>query len=251
MLVRETQADILLPQIRVGEEFALPPVDLVMPRYPGRIISEIDEVPGEINTAGNRRDCPLGAQVPTNLSCSLRESIGGETTVRLSWTNNGIYDAVRVYRDGCMIDEIGGSSRSYIDSSDVGSVPLFGSVDEHTYTVRGILNESISIHSLSCTVSLPPESPPFRRGDFDGSGAVDLTVPILNLTFQFLGTVDVLCEDAADTDDSGVVDLTDPIQNLTFQFLGTFQIPAPGACACGEDPTDDALGCDSPQSGCE
>ena len=46
--------------------------------------------------------------------------------------------------------------------------------------------------------------------------------------------------DAADTDDSGSVDVSDPLNNLRFQFLGEFEIPAPGPFNCGSDPTADS-----------
>ena len=80
---------------------------------------------------------------------------------------------------------------------------------------------------------------PFRRGDVDDSGVVDISDPLNSLEFQFLGTFTPPCMDAADTDDSGTVDISDPLNNLSFQFLGTFTIPAPGPDDCGLDPTAD------------
>ena len=64
---------------------------------------------------------------------------------------------------------------------------------------------------------------------------------------QFVGGIGELpCEDAADVDDSGVVDISDPIYNLTFQFVGGVDPPpAPGQDACGVDPSDDKLTCES------
>jgi hypothetical protein len=91
----------------------------------------------------------------------------------------------------------------------------------------------------------------FLRGDVDAKGHVDITDPILNLAFQFLGNPRPLCFDAADTDDSGAIDISDPITSLTFQFLGRPEIPFPGPIDCGDDPTDDALGCERfPICGC-
>ena len=85
----------------------------------------------------------------------------------------------------------------------------------------------------------------FRRGDTDASGVVDISDPIFNLTFQFVGGIDDLpCEDAADVDDSGVIDISDPIYNLTFQFVGGITPPsAPGPTDCGPDPTGDERSC--------
>ena len=99
-----------------------------------------------------------------------------------------------------------------------------------------------------------PDTPQgFRRGDTDVSGVVDISDPIYNLTFQFVGGIDELaCEDAADVDDSGVVDISDPIYNLTFQFVGGIAPPpAPGPTDCGPDPTGDERTCEGyPQEKC-
>jgi len=83
----------------------------------------------------------------------------------------------------------------------------------------------------------------FVRGDVDSSGELDITDPIKALGYLFLGTPDsLLCIDAADANDSGELDLSDPIHLLTHLFLGgsTPAEPFPG---CGEDLTEDSLGC--------
>ena len=76
---------------------------------------------------------------------------------------------------------------------------------------------------------------------------VDISDPIFNLTFQFVGGVELLCEEAADVDNSGVVDISDPIYNLTFQFVGGLDPPpAPGPGICGSDADDgDNLTCEA------
>jgi hypothetical protein len=94
------------------------------------------------------------------------------------------------------------------------------------------------------------EKTPFRRGDADGSGVVDISDPLRNLEAQFLGSFMPPCLDALDTDDSGAIDISDPVQNLTFQFLGTFMPPSPGPMSCGQDDTDDFSGRDG-DLGCE
>ncbi len=96
----------------------------------------------------------------------------------------------------------------------------------------------------------------FRRGDADGNGALEITDPINNLSFQFLGTFTPPCMDAADFDDNGKVEITDPIANLSHQFLGTAPPAPPGKDTCGPDPTadDDSvggdLGCLNPPTNC-
>jgi hypothetical protein len=87
----------------------------------------------------------------------------------------------------------------------------------------------------------------FVRGDTDGSGQIDITDPINNLSYQFLGEFKPSCLDAMDDDDSGKVDISDPIFSLNRQFLGG-PVWAPPYPACGTDPTPDQgtdLGCAS------
>jgi hypothetical protein len=85
----------------------------------------------------------------------------------------------------------------------------------------------------------------FRRGDVDGSGLVDITDAINNLSFQFIGAFQPPCMDALDFDDSGTIEITDPIGNLSRQFAGGPPAPPPGSATCGEDPTPDPLSCDA------
>ncbi len=102
----------------------------------------------------------------------------------------------------------------------------------------------------------PPPGDEFRRGDTDGNGALEITDPINNLSFQFLGTFTPPCLDAADFDDNGKVEITDPIANLSHQFLGTAPPAPPGKETCGLDPTPDDpgvggdLGCINPPDNC-
>ncbi len=92
--------------------------------------------------------------------------------------------------------------------------------------------------------------PIFRRGDSDGSSQVQLSDAIATLNSLFLGTFDLQCLDAADSNDDGQVTIADAITTLGALFLGHVTIPPPGTDACGVDPTEDSLGCES-QSACE
>ena len=89
---------------------------------------------------------------------------------------------------------------------------------------------------------------PFRRGDCNADGNVDVTDPVANLGFQFVGTFDPSCRDACDFNDDGIIDITDPIANLTHQFLGGPPPAPPGKETCGVDPTDDELDCEMLES---
>lgn len=91
--------------------------------------------------------------------------------------------------------------------------------------------------------SQEPRLPRFLRGDCSRDGGVDLTDAIFGLGALFLGTPEVLCDDACDANDDGVFDLSDAITTLATLFLGTGGIPAPGLEVCGIDPTGDELGC--------
>jgi hypothetical protein len=84
----------------------------------------------------------------------------------------------------------------------------------------------------------------FVRGDTDANGALEITDPIGNLNYQFLGEFAPPCLDALDFDDNGAIELTDPIGNLTYQFLSG-PPPVTPFPDCGEDTTDDALSCDA------
>ena len=88
-------------------------------------------------------------------------------------------------------------------------------------------------------------SPRFFRGDGNADGNVDLSDAVYGLGFLFLGAEDPQCMDAMDTNDSGRVDISDAVSLLNFLFLGD-QVPsAPGPSACGIDPTDDDVTCES------
>jgi len=84
---------------------------------------------------------------------------------------------------------------------------------------------------------------PFVRGDANSSGAIDLSDAIHTLGFLFQESPKSLpCESAADSNDDGGVDISDPVFLLFHLFEGGLTPPAPFP-GCGEDPTQDSLGC--------
>ena len=94
------------------------------------------------------------------------------------------------------------------------------------------------------------ERPAFRRGDANGDGAFDISDPIRTLSYLFLGTAEISCEDAADADDNGRLEVTDGIRSLQRLFLEQGSALPPPFDACGGDPTgDDLETCED--SGCE
>ena len=86
---------------------------------------------------------------------------------------------------------------------------------------------------------------PFRRGDVNADGSVDISDSITTLGFLYLGGPEKLpCQKSADVNDDGKVDLSDAITILGNLFLGGAPPPEPFA-ACGADPTSDDLTCES------
>ncbi|MBI4602875.1 MAG: VCBS repeat-containing protein [Planctomycetes bacterium] len=83
----------------------------------------------------------------------------------------------------------------------------------------------------------------FQRGDATLDGVTDISDPVRILSYLFLGSAEVLCEDAADANDDGIVDISDPIGILGFLFLGSAP-PAPPFGACGRDGSADDLTCE-------
>jgi len=83
----------------------------------------------------------------------------------------------------------------------------------------------------------------FIRGDVDMSMRLDVSDAVKILNMLFLGSVDIVCLDAADANDSGELDVSDPVYILSHLFLGG---PAPRAPypGMGLDPTADQLACD-------
>lgn len=91
----------------------------------------------------------------------------------------------------------------------------------------------------------------FRRGDCNADGGLDIADPITLLAalFPTVAPPTLPCEDACDTNDDGQLDIADAIALLSFLF-GSVPLPEP-LCACGPDPTPDALRCASaPLPGC-
>ncbi|MBN1422440.1 MAG: hypothetical protein JXP34_26930 [Planctomycetes bacterium] len=77
---------------------------------------------------------PLGAEIsipaPAGLTC---ETILPDIEVILTWTNGAAYDAVRIWRNGILIDELPGDAESY---SDLAGMPF-----RLTYWVAGVIDE--------------------------------------------------------------------------------------------------------------
>jgi hypothetical protein len=83
-----------------------------------------------------------------------------------------------------------------------------------------------------------------RRGDVDGSGALELSDAVVLVSFLFRGGDAPPCTKSADADDNGRLNASDAVAVLRFLFGGGSALPEPFA-ACGSDATPDHLECES------
>ena len=85
---------------------------------------------------------------------------------------------------------------------------------------------------------------PFRRGDTDADGAVNLTDALVIANFLFANGPSPACTKSADVDDSGSLNLVDAVRLVAYLFRGG---PSPTAPVedCGPDPSEDRLTCQS------
>ena len=95
-----------------------------------------------------------------------------------------------------------------------------------------------------------PHAIPFRRGDTDDNGAVDLTDAVTILLALFAGTSPLGCNESGDADNDGRIDLTDAVILLEHLFRGGPPPTPPGPdIPCGTDPDPPGspgdLGCSS------
>lgn len=83
----------------------------------------------------------------------------------------------------------------------------------------------------------------FVRGDANGDAASNIADAVFLLGFLFGSPGTILpCEDAGDANDDGTLNIADAITQLNSLF-GAGTLPPP--TVCGQDPTSDALGCQS------
>ncbi|MBN1419432.1 MAG: hypothetical protein JXP34_11690 [Planctomycetes bacterium] len=97
---------------------------------------------------------------------------------------------------------------------------------------------------LSAVPAAQAQSVPFKRGDSNSDGLVNIGDAVFTLSYQFASGPVPQCVKTADTNDDGKIDIGDPVSLLNYLFA---QGPAPAAPfgVCGVDPTSDALPCDS------
>ncbi len=111
--------------------------------------------------------------------------------------------------------------------------------------------------SLTVVVTPPPATRPFKRGHANADGRFDIADGIWTILVLFYQRGQFSCQDAADVNDDGRIDLSDAI--FTFNYLlqpgkvsGSALFPRPSAPfpACGSDPSEDQLSCETASAGC-
>jgi len=85
---------------------------------------------------------------------------------------------------------------------------------------------------------------PFKRGDTNADGSLNIADAIRILGYLFSGSRLVYCLKALDANDDGGVNIADAVKVLGHLFGGEGDLPDPFA-ACGSDPTQDELSCDA------
>ena len=89
------------------------------------------------------------------------------------------------------------------------------------------------------------EGLPFRRGDANNDGDLNISDASYVLTVLFLGVAETpACAEAADADDSGMLAISDAVVIFNFLFRGGNALPAPFG-DCGFDTTPSDLDCES------
>jgi len=112
------------------------------------------------------------------------------------------------------------------------------------YAITLIVEDSAgNISGDQVKIRVDSEPCPFKRGDSNGDGTIDISDAINTLGYLFNGQGNALCRDASDANDDGTIDISDAIATLGFLFLGNNIIPPPFTDR-GVDPSEDSLGCD-------
>ena len=103
-----------------------------------------------------------------------------------------------------------------------------------------------------------PSGERFVRGDANSDGAINLTDGVVPLLYLFSGGAEPACMDSADANDTGNIEITDAIILFSWLFTGGVvpQPPSPTSPGypgsdCGEDTTEDAMGCVRSSPVCE
>ena len=100
-------------------------------------------------------------------------------------------------------------------------------------------------------VCVVPAGPRIVRGDSNSDGSINLTDGVIPLLYLFSGGDAPACMDSADANDTGAIEITDAIIIFGWLFTGGNAPAPPGPTSpgylssdCGEDLSEDAIGCE-------
>lgn len=166
---------------------------------------------------------PVGGELCPGDDLTLSVSASGTPILSYQWRRNGV--------------PIGGATSADLAVAD------FGAADAGDYDVV-ISNDCGEVTSDVATLGLGDDcgGPMFIRGDCNTDGIVNVADAIKIMRFLFQGFPGSTCEDTCDFNDDGVVDVGDVVFLLNYIFLEGAEPFAPFP-NCGEDPTDDPVGC--------
>ena len=115
-------------------------------------------------------------------------------------------------------------------SAAVGGVDVVSTGGEQFAFVVG--TDTRAVYKLRLTGT--PGADPFRRGDVNNDGSVNISDPSALLSFLFKGGTAPTCQRAGDVNDSGTLDITDAIEVFNYLFRSGTP-PRPPFPACGVD----------------
>lgn len=154
----------------------------------------------------------------------------------LRWGNGSTFGESLAVQAGIWKE---GDSIAVSEASDNSSIAYFGSGDDaESYRID-------RTPSLGEDNQEPPRQDPFRRGDCNDDGRVDISDAIGIFGFLFVGARSSLCRDSCDGNNDAQLDISDPVFLLNFLFRGGTEPPAPGPSQCGPDTSLDSLTCSS------
>ncbi len=159
---------------------------------------------------------------------------GGGQNVELAWRNKGVYDAIRVERNGTELAVLPGTATRYRDEDVPRAV--------FTYKVMAVTGEATSFPA-DAFVSTMARAGTFLRGDANRDDHVNVADAVFSLVYLFTGKATPRCEDAMDANDDGALTVTDAIFILAYLFGEHVLVRSPGTRYPWFDPTDDRLTC--------
>jgi len=121
----------------------------------------------------------------------------------------------------------------------------FSGLDSITYQIQDSGSNPLTdtaVIDISVTIPVSPFSA-FVRGDSNADGSLNVADPVQTLVVLFQGAAPI-CLVAHDSNDDESVNIGDIIFSLNYIF-SSGQQPAAPFVACGEDPTDGNLNCES------